>query len=72
MSLKPPGPSHEKLFPERTAHSTLSEFAVLTSKQVLDLIINAPIKSSTLDPIPADLLVLLPALLPVLTAIVNH
>ncbi len=63
----------KKNFSKPTAHSTLSEFAVLTSKQVHDLIINVPIKSSALDPIPADIFKsCLPALLPVLTAIVKH
>ncbi len=72
-SLITPDPSQVNLPPEPVAHSTLSEFAVLTSKQVYDLIMNAPIKSSALDPIPADLFrSCLPALLPVLTAIVNH
>ena len=49
-----------------------SEFTVLTPKQVCDLIINAPIKSSALNPILADLFKLsLPTLLPILTSIIN-
>ncbi len=67
-------PPHDQLggnpFHEQPASSVL--FSPLTIEQVADLIKNSPVKSSPLDPIPADFFMsCLPTLLPCLTAIIN-
>ncbi len=62
----------DEVFPEPAASSTFSEFKPLTESEVADLIRKSLVKSSALDPIPADLfLKCLPQLLPPLTAIIN-
>ncbi len=72
MPLLPRHNASEKPFPEPAALSSFKEFEPLTPKQVLELINKSPIKSCPLDPVPADIFKsCLPALLPVLTSIVN-
>ncbi len=54
----PPLPAHnasDELFPEPAALSSFKEFKPLTPKQVLELINKSPIKSCSLDPVPADI-----------------
>ena len=67
----PPSP-HDTISAKPPATSTFTKFNILTESEVLKLIKKSPIKYSSLDPIPADLLKSYHrTLLPVLTSIVN-
>ena len=72
MTSLPDMQLHDEAFPEPTASSTFSNFKPLTEDEVADLIRISLVKSSALEPIPADLfLKCLPKLLPPLSAIIN-
>ena len=60
------------VFLEPAMSARFTQFTLLPNKQVMDLVKNSPIKSTPLDPIPADLLKLCQSIIiPVFTSIIN-